>query len=103
MTWQNAIRKQASKKQQLDALDFIIRKYRNEVEEFQYDDARDYYERKFQTLENKDLNDSFSKQRQKEILEFYEKEADLMWEKKTLLIPNLKSLRDFIDEFDTEE
>ena len=103
MNWKDTVKKRATKEQQLQALDFIIRKYRNEVEEFQYSDSVEFYERKFQTLENKDLNDSFSKQAQKEILDFYEKESDLMWEKKTILIPNLQSLRSFIEEFDTEE
>ena len=103
MSWKNTIKKRASKKQRVGALSHIIRKYESEVEEFQYNNTKEYYERVFKELENKDLNDDFPKEMQKEILEFYEEESDLMWKKKQQIIPALKSLRSFIEEFDTEE
>ena len=104
MSWEDVIKR--NKKQRIEGLSSMIKRFEKEIGDPDYygDDGfgEEYIRGLIEELEKKELNDILPESVKKELLDFFQDYSQIMWRKKNIL-PNLRYLRSYIEEYDTDE
>jgi len=103
MSWEDTIKKKRTKDQSIEGLLHTINRAQQEVSDAEYDGAEPYIRELIEDLESKDLNDILPPHLKDDILEFYQDYSRIMWRKKEKLLPALRRLRRYIEDYDTDE